>query len=183
MGVTKIAKPISSALHFCVKINAATYRRRHRRLCSGGLHHTLMPQPRPASSRPATKSAAPPNSGGQGASPRLNPNDAGVKRRAANRVRRRRNNTLAWGFLIIATVVVGGAATGIWGEYQRVHEKIRVKEATLSDLRAQLERKQRRVTALDKPEGKERALVEGGYLGLGERFLLFPKDKAKSKDD
>ena len=114
------------------------------------------------------------------ATPRLNPNDAGVKRRAANRMRRRRNNTLAWGFLLIATIIVGGAATGIWGEYQRVHQKIGVKEATLSDLQAQLERKQRRVTALDKPEGKERALVEGGYLGKDERFLLFPKDKRKA---
>ena len=116
------------------------------------------------------------------ATPRLNPNDAGVKRRAASRIRRRRNNTLAWGFLLIATIIVGGAATGIWGEYQRVHEKINVKQATLSDLNAQLERKQRRVTALDKPEGKERALVEGGYLGNGERFLLFPKDTDKAKD-
>ncbi len=128
-----------------------------------------MSQSRSASSRP-TKTAA---------TPRVNPNDAGVKRRAANRIKRRRNNTLAWGFLIVATVIVGGAATGIWGEYQRVHEKISLKEATLSDLQAQLERKQRRVTALDKPEGKERALVEGGYLGLDERFLLFPKEKKK----
>ena len=81
----------------------------------------------------------------------------------------------------MATVVVSGAATGIWGEYQRVREKIDVKEATLSDLRAQLDRKQRRVSALGKPEGKERALVEGGYLGKDERFLLFPKDKAKAE--
>ena len=114
------------------------------------------------------------------ATPRLNPNDAGVKRRALQRTRRRRNNVLAWSFFVVATVVVSGAATGIWDEYQRVREKIDVKEATLADLQAQLERKQRRVTALDKPEGKERALVEGGYLGQDERFLLFPKDKKKS---
>ena len=114
------------------------------------------------------------------ATPRLNPNDAGVKRRALQRAKRRRNNVLAWSFFVVATVIVSGAATGIWGEYQRVREKIDVKEATLSDLRAQLERKQRRVSALDKPEGKERALVEGGYLGQDERFLLFPKDKKKS---
>ena len=129
-----------------------------------------MSQSRSASSSPAKTAAT----------PRVNPNDAGVKRRAANRIRRRRNNTLAWCFLLIATIIVGGAATGIWGEYKRVHEKIRVKQATLSDLNAQLERKQRRVTALDKPEGKERALVEGGYLGKGERFLLYPKDKKEA---
>lgn len=142
-----------------------------------------MPSPRPANS--AAKSSAPPskNSSGKSAAPRLNPNDAGVKRRALQRAKRRRNNVLAWGFLLIATVIVGGAATGIWDEYQRVHEKIKIKEDTLSDLRAQLERKQRRVMALDKPEGKERALVEGGYLGLGERFLLFPKDKKKVESD
>ena len=142
-----------------------------------------MPSSRPVQSAPATKSAARAKAGEKSAAPRLNPNDVGVKRRAANRKRRRRNNVLAWGFVAIATVVVGGAATGIWGEYERVHEKISLKEATLSDLRAQLERKQRRVTALDKPEGKERALVEGGYLGKDERFLLFPKNKSKTKDE
>ena len=143
-----------------------------------------MPQPRPATSRPAKKSVARPNSDGKSAPPRLNPNDAGVKRRAAQRTKRRRNNTLAWGFLVIASVFVGGAATGIWGEYQRVREKIEVKQETLNDLHAQLERKQRRVEALGKPEGKERALVEGGYLGKGERFLLFPKGESKpNKND
>ena len=142
-----------------------------------------MSQSRPATSRPAKTAAT----------PRVNPNDVGVKRRAANRIRRRRNNTLAWVFLIIATVVLSGAlgvmsgaggvwsgAIGIWDEYQRVHEKIGVKQSKLTDLQAQLERKQRRVTALGKPEGKERALVEGGYLGKDERFLLFPTDKTKS---
>ena len=84
---------------------------------------------------------------------------------------------------MVATVVVGGAATGIWGEYERVREKIETKEATLADLRAQLERKQRRVSALDKPEGKERALVEGGYLGEGERFLLFPKGESRAEKE
>ena len=141
-----------------------------------------MPQSRStsASSRPAKSSAPRPQSASGKSAPRLNPNDAGVKRRALKRARRRRNNTLAWGLVLVATVLVGGAATGIWDEYQRVHEKIQTKEATLSDLRAQLERKQRRVEQLDKPEGKERALVEGGYLGQGERFLLFPKGDSKT---
>lgn len=145
-----------------------------------GLHHTLMPSPRSAApSAPQNPAPRAKNASEKSAAPRLNPNDAGVKRRAAQRIRRRRNNVLAWGFFIVATVIVSGAATGIWGEFQRVREKIDVKQATLGDLRAQLERKQRRVTALDKPEGKERALVEGGYLGKDERFLLFPKDKKK----
>ena len=143
-----------------------------------------MPQPRPAPSRPTKKSAARPKAAGaKSAAPRVNLNDVGARRRAANRARRRRNNTLAWGFLVVATVVVGGAATGIWGEYERVREKIETKEATLADLRGQLERKQRRVSALDKPEGKERALVEGGYLGEGERFLLFPKGESKAEKE
>ena len=114
--------------------------------------------------------------------PRLDPNDAGVRRRAAKRNRRRAINLLAWGVLAGATVFVIGAGTGVWAEYKRVQQKIGVKEATLSDLRAQLGRKQRRVAAQNTREGKERALVEGGYLGPGERFLLFPKGKDKKKD-
>lgn len=94
---------------------------------------------------------------------------------------------------MVATVVLSGAVgvmsgksgvlsgvAGIWKEYKGVQQKIAVKQATLEDLQAQLDRKQRRVSALAKPEGKERALVEGGYLGKDERFLLFPKGKAKA---
>ena len=114
--------------------------------------------------------------------PRLDPNDVGVRRRAAKRNRRRAINLLAWGVLACATVFVIGAGTGVWAEYKRVQQKIGIKEATLADLRAQLERKQRRVAAQNTREGKERALVEGGYLGPGERFLLFPKSKDKKKD-
>ena len=141
-----------------------------------------MSQSRSAGSRPAKTAAT----------PRPNPNDAGVKRRALQRAKRRRNNVLAWSFLVVATVVLSGAlgamsgesgvlsgASGIWKEYQNVQQKIAVKQATLQDLQAQLDRKQRRVSALGKPEGKERALVEGGYLGKDERFLLFPKDNKK----
>ena len=155
-----------------------------------------MPLPRSASSA-SPKSAAPrPQKpvGKGAASPRLDANEVGVKRRANQRARRRRNNWLAWSFLVVATVVLSGAlgavsgaggvwkgASGIWKEYQGVQQKIAVKQATLDDLHAQLDRKQRRVSALDKPEGKERALVEGGYLGKDERFLLFPHDKTQAE--
>lgn len=148
-----------------------------------------MSQPRPSNARPTRRaSSASTAPRGQAravqskakSKPRLDPNDAGVKRRAAKRKVRRRNNLVAWSLLVVATVIVAGAATGIWQEYQSVQQKVGAKEATLSDLRAQLERKQRRVQALAKREGKERALVEGGYLGEGERFLLFPKSKDKA---
>ena len=153
-----------------------------------------MPQTRPANSASAKTAPHPKNSGGKSAAPRLNPNDAGVKRRALHRAKRRRNNALAWGFFVVATMFLSGAvgvmsghddgvlkgASGIWKEYKGVQQKIAVKQATLEDLQAQLDRKQRRVSALAKPEGKERALVEGGYLGKDERFLLFPKDKTQA---
>ena len=115
--------------------------------------------------------------------PRLDPNDVGVQRRARKRAIRRRNNGLAWIGLAVISVVIAGAATGVWQEYQSVQRKIGDKEATLSDLRAQLEQKQRRVAALKTRVGKERALVEGGYLGEGERFLLFPKKKGEADQE
>ena len=112
--------------------------------------------------------------------PQLDPNDAGVQRRARKRAARRRNNWLAWVLVAALSVVIAGAATGVWQEYQGLQKKIGTKEGTLSDLSAQLQRKQRRVQALTTREGKERALVEGGYLGEGERFLLFPKKRGQA---
>lgn len=156
-----------------------------------------MSQPRPTSSRPARRSVAPTRAQTRPApdvrpaaaksrvpkktKPALDPNDVGVKRRARKRALRRRNNLVAWTVVAGISVVVVGAATGVWQEYQTVQQKIGVKEATLGDLRAQLERQQRRVGALKTREGKERALVEGGYLGQGERFLLFPKKNGQAK--
>ena len=167
-----------------------------------------MSQPRPSNARPtkrASSVAVPPRGKARSSSapaakpkskPRLDPNDAGVKRRAAKRAARKRSNAIAWTLLALATILVSGAlgvasnkpgvfagALGIWREYQGVVQKVGAKEAMLADLRAQLERGQRRVAAQNTREGKERALVEGGYLGQGERFLLFPKDKKKAPRD
>ena len=145
-----------------------------------------MPQTRPPSARraaPARAHARAARSDPPFDKARLDPDDAGVRRRARKRAQRRRNNVIAWGVVGVTTFIIGGAALGVWTEYQAVQKKIALKEATLGDLRAQLERRQRRVAALGTREGKERALVEGGHLGEGERFLLFPKQTDKPKAD
>ncbi len=155
-----------------------------------------MPQTRPTPARRRAASARAPRStaaqasaqaarvtpASPGEKPRLDPNDVGVKRRARKRAVRRRNNLLAWVVVAGLSVVIGGAAAGVWSEYQSVQKKINSKQTTLSALRAQLDRGQRRVAALGTRQGKERALVEGGYLGPGERFLLFPKNKEGAKE-
>jgi hypothetical protein len=90
-------------------------------------------------------------------------------------VRARQNNLLAWTVALAVTVVIGGAAAGVWSELQTVRGRVAQKRSTLADLNAQLESSKRRLSALTSASGKERVLVENGFIKPGERLLLFPK--------
>ncbi len=104
--------------------------------------------------------------------------DAGVKRRALKKKRRRQSNLVAWSVAAAITVTLAGTAAGIWTEYQGAHERVAQKRATLSDLNAQLEAGKRRLSALASASGRERVLVENGFIKPGERLLLFPKTQS-----
>lgn len=125
--------------------------------------HTVdLTAPRRASSKPAPKSAP-------------KPADPGAKRRAQKKVRARQNNLLAWTVALAVTVVIGGAAAGVYSELQTVKGRVAQKKSTLADLTAQLESGKRRLSTLSSASGKERVLVENGFIKPGERLLLFPK--------
>lgn len=104
--------------------------------------------------------------------------DPGAKRRAQKKVRARQNNYLAWTVALAVTVILGGTAAGVWSELQTVKGRVSQKRSTLADLSAQLESGKRRLSALASSSGKERVLVENGYIKPGERLLLFPKTNA-----
>lgn len=105
--------------------------------------------------------------------------DAGSKRRALKKRRSRQANLAAWTLAAAITVAIAGASAGIWAEFQSVKGRVAQKRATLADLTAQLESGKRRLRALASASGKERVLVENGFIKPGERLLLFPKTPGK----
>ncbi len=131
---------------------------------------TSPPTSRPRNSKPKTVDlGGAPNA----AAPKIV--DAGSKRRALKKKKARQSNWLAWTAAGAVTVIVAGTAAGIWTELQTTQGRVAQKRATLADLNTQLESGKRRLQALASAGGKERVLVENGFIKPGERLLLFPK--------
>ena len=110
--------------------------------------------------------------------------DVGVARRARKKAERRRKNLLVLLVFACVTAILSGTAFGtwqgrggVWGEYQDAKAKVATKEATLRDLRAQLQRGRKRLADFAHNGGRERALVDNGFIREGDRLLLFPKDE------
>lgn len=105
--------------------------------------------------------------------------DVGSKRRALKKKRARQGNWAAWTAAAAITLILAGAGAGIWAELHTTRERVAQKQAILSDLKVQLERGQHRLRALSSASGKERVLVENGFIRPGERLLLFPQTAKK----
>ena len=113
-------------------------------------------------------------------------NAPGAARRAQKKAEHRRKAGLALLVFAAVSAILGGTAfgawqghQGIWHEYKDVKSKVIAKEQTLRDLRAQLERGRKRLADFNHNSGRERALVENGFIRDGDRLLLFPKDAKK----
>ncbi len=108
--------------------------------------------------------------------------DVGAKRRALKKKRGRQSNAVAWLGAAAVTVAIAGTAAGIWTELEGAKARVSQKRATLTDLSAQFESGKRRLSALASASGRERVLVENGFIKPGERLLLFPQSPEKMPD-
>lgn len=147
-----------------------------RRNASSVAARTSRPASGARASRAADSSGAPQNS-----APKAG--DVGAKRRALKKKRSRQGNLVAWTIAGAITVAIAGAGVGIWSEFEGVKGRVAQKRATLADLSAQLESGKRRLRALASASGKERVLVENGFIKSGERLLLFPKSDAPKRTE
>ncbi|HEX8465164.1 MAG TPA: hypothetical protein VF627_11155 [Abditibacterium sp.] len=102
--------------------------------------------------------------------------DPGAARRAQKKAQARRRGLLAWSLALVVSVMIAGTAAGVWSELESTRQRVAQKQATLADLKDQLGVGQRRLRALSSASGKERVLVENGFIRPGERLLLFPKN-------
>ncbi|MBW3637691.1 MAG: hypothetical protein KY445_14695 [Armatimonadetes bacterium] len=147
------------------------------------------PKPRRAGAPPKARSAAradertvditPPRRASRKAAPSAG--DAGTRRRAAKKKEARRNNLLALCVVVVVTGLVAGATQKVWPEYQEAKAHVAQKNRDLATLKAELESGKRRLGAISSVSGKERVLVENGFIQSGDRLLLFPKDPPQSK--
>ena len=107
--------------------------------------------------------------------------DPGAKRRALKKKRGRQRDFAAWLIAGAVSVMIAGAAAGVWSEFQGAQGRVGEKRATLAVLTRELEIGKKRLRALASASGKERVLVENGFIKPGERLLLFPKETAKKE--
>ncbi len=82
--------------------------------------------------------------------------------------------------VVVVTGLVAGATQRVWPEYQEAKAHVAQKNRDLATLKAELEAGKRRLGALSSASGKERVLVENGFIQAGERLLLFPKAPEKT---
>lgn len=87
---------------------------------------------------------------------------------------------VGWVVAAAATVMIGGMAAGVWSELRSAESRVAQKRATLADLKTQFEIGKKRLSALSSASGKERVLVENGFVKPGQRLLLFPKPTPKA---
>jgi hypothetical protein len=106
--------------------------------------------------------------------------DPGAKRRALKKKRGRQRDLVAWLIAGAVSVMIAGTAAGIWSEFKDAQGRVVEKRSTLAALNKELETGKKRLNALASASGKERVLVENGFIRPGERLLLFPKENPKS---
>lgn len=106
--------------------------------------------------------------------------DAGVRRRELKKKRNRQSAMVGWVAAAAATVMIGGMAAGVLSELRSAESRVAQKRATLADLKTQFEIGKKRLSALSSASGKERVLVENGFVKPGQRLLLFPKPTPKT---
>jgi hypothetical protein len=102
------------------------------------------------------------------------------RRRALARRRRLWVWTQTLGFAVASLLLMGGMFK-VHSEYREWQMRVEKREEELAALKTQLAVGQKRLTALQSPQGREQVLVEHGYLRSGDRLLQFPPDAEESR--
>lgn len=102
------------------------------------------------------------------------------KRRA--RARQRKLAVMAlMGLCVVASVLLMATIFSVRAEYKRWNVRVAKREDELSSLKKQLETGDRRLAALQSPQGREELLIENGYLKAGDRYLDFKADAEEAR--
>jgi hypothetical protein len=99
-----------------------------------------------------------------------------------SRKRRKRNRQRRWSVLLITgvSVVISlllmATIFSVRAEYGRWQTRVAQRQAELDALKMQLKTGERRLVALQSPQGRQELLIDNGYLKPGDRYLEFPAD-------
>ncbi len=102
------------------------------------------------------------------------------KKRARARSRRMWVWTQTLGFAL-ASLLLMGAIFSVHAEYSKWQTRVTKREEELAALKTQLSVGEKRLAALQSPQGRKQLLVENGFLRPGDRILEFPADAEESR--
>lgn len=102
------------------------------------------------------------------------------KKRARLRRRRMWVWTQTLGFAL-ASLLLMGALFSVHAEYSKWHTRVSKREEELAALKTQLGVGQKRLAALQSPQGRKQLLIENGFLRPGDRILEFPSDPDETR--
>ncbi len=91
--------------------------------------------------------------------------------------RRKRNRRRHWSVLLItgASIVLSlllmATMFSVHAEYNRWQTRVAQRDAELNALKTQLQTGERRLAALQSPQGRQELLIDNGYLKPGDRYL------------
>ena len=93
------------------------------------------------------------------------------------RARARQKRIWVWAQTLtfaLASLLLMGAMFSVHAEYRKWQTRVHQREDELAALNTQLTVGQKRLAALQSPQGREQLLIEHGYLRPGDRILEFP---------
>ena len=100
------------------------------------------------------------------------------------KARARRRRLWVWaqtlGFALAALLLMG-TMFSVHGEYRKWQARVARREGELAALKTQLSVGEKRLAALQSPQGRQQMLIENGYLRPGDRILEFPPDADEAR--
>jgi hypothetical protein len=104
-----------------------------------------------------------------------------MRKRRAHTRQRRWSVWLITGAFTLTSLLLMVTIFSVQAEHSRWRNRVAQRETELAVLEAQLKTGERRLAALQSPQGRQELLINNGYLKPGDRYLEFKEDSDESK--
>lgn len=104
-----------------------------------------------------------------------------MRKRRARARKRRWSVWLITGAFTLASLLLMATIFSVKAEHTRWQNRVAQREAELTVLEGQLKAGERRLAALQSPQGRQELLIDNGYLKPGDRYLEFKPEADDEK--
>ena len=104
-----------------------------------------------------------------------------MRKRRARARQRRWSVWFITGAFALTSLLLMATILSVKAEHSRWQARVAQRQAELGALETQLKTGERRLAALQSPQGRQELLIENGYLKPGDRYLEFQADKDESR--